>query len=167
MKTKTLLAAGILFFCGALFQSNAQVQPNPKVKVPPTPNPNAIKVFLPDFRITSVKTDGSKLTVTVTNQCKGKAPSSRLRLNVYGGPTKGSPGGVDLENDVPALAAGAHATVTFDLATVANLQYKLFTRHYYRLEADPLDKIKEMSEDNNWYEKDSAPFPDPANICQP
>ena len=167
MKTRTLLAACVVLFCGTLFQATAQNTQNPNVKLPPNPNPKAIKVFLPDFRITGVKVDGSKLTVTVTNQCKGKAPASRLRLNVYGGPTKGSPGGVDLENDVPALAAGAHATVTFDLAPVTNLEYKSFLRHYYRLEADPLDKIKEMSEDNNWYEKDSAPFPDPANICQP
>ena len=167
MKTKTLLAASILLFCGTLFQLTAQTQPNPKVKVPTNPNPNALKVFLPDFRITSVKIDGGKLTATVTNQCKAKAPNSRLRLEVYKGPTKDSGAASYLENDVPALAAGAQTTVTFDLATVSTLQYKLFTRHYYRLDMDPLNKIKEMSEDNNWYEKDSAPFPDPANICNP
>ena len=164
MKIKTLLAASILLFCGAVFQATAQ---NPKVKVPDHPNPNALKVFLPDFRITSVKTDGGKMTVTVTNQCKAKAPASRLRLEVFAGPTKDSAAASYLENDVPALAAGAQAKVTFDLGTISNLQYKLFTRHYYRLEADPLNKIKEMSEDNNWYEKDSAPFPDPAGICNP
>jgi CARDB len=159
-KTKTMLAASILLFCGTLIQATAQ---NPKV--PPKPNPNVFKVFLPDFRIKSVKTDGGKMTVTVTNQCKAKAPASRMRLEIFAGPTKDSAAASYLENDVPALAAGAEATVSFDLANAPNLQYKLFTRHYYRLEADPLNKIKEASEDNNWYEKDSAPFPDPADVC--
>ena len=161
MKTKILLAASILLLGGTLFQANAQN------KVPPKPNPNAFKVFLPDFRITSVKTDGGKMTVTVTNQCKAKAPASRMRLEIFQGPTKDSAAASYLENDVPALAGGEQATVTFDLANAPNLQYKLFTRHYYRLEADPLNKIKEMSEGNNWYEKDSAPFPDSADICNP
>jgi len=128
------------------------------VKPPPA------AVALPDLRITKVTINGHKMFVEITNQCKGNAPANRLRLSLYGGPQKGSPGGEELEADVPAINAGAKATVTFDLIAYSS-KFTTFGDKYYRLDVDSSNKVKEMIEDNNWWEKNAGPFPDPANEC--
>ena len=119
---------------------------------------------LPDLRITKVTINAGKMLVEITNQCKGLAPANRLQLNLYGGSVKGSPGGEELEADVPAINPGAKATVTFDLKAYSS-KFTTFGDKYYRLEVDFYNKVKETIEDNNWWEKNEIPFPDPANEC--
>lgn len=127
------------------------------VKQPP---PNV----MPDLRITKVTINGGQMFVEITNQCKGNAPANRLRLSLYGGPQKGSPGGEELEADVPAINAGAKATVTFDLKAYSS-KFTTFGDKYYRLDVDSSNKVKETIEGNNWWEKNAGPFPDAANEC--
>jgi len=126
--------------------------------VAPPPPANA----LPDLRITNVTISGSKMYVEITNQCKGAAAANRLRLDLNDGPTKGSPGGLEMEDDVPAISPGAKATVTFDLK---GSKYATFGDKYYRLDVDVYNKVKETIETNNWWEKGAIPFPDAAGSC--
>jgi hypothetical protein len=127
-----------------------------------TPPPDA----LPDLRITNVTISGGRMFVEIKNQCKGKAAANRLRLYLYGGPTKGSSGGEELEADVPELNPGAKADVVFDLKASSS-KFATFGDKYFRLEVDTYQKVKESIEGNNYWEKSAIPFPDPANGCNP
>jgi len=119
---------------------------------------------LPDLRITKVTINGGQMIVEIMNQCKGAASTSRLHLNLYGGPEKGSPGGEELEADTPAIGPGEKVSVVFDLKQYGS-KFSTFSNKYYRLDADVSNKVKETIEGNNWWEKNALPFPDAANSC--
>jgi hypothetical protein len=129
-------------------------------ELPPPPPANA----LPDLRITKVTVSGGRMDVEITNQCLGNAGANRLHLNLYGGPSKQSGSGEEMEADVPAINGGATAVVTFDLKAYSS-KYSTFGDKYYRLDVDVYNKIKETIENNNWWEKGTVPFPDAANSC--
>ena len=120
---------------------------------------------LPDLRITKVTIDGGTMIVEITNQCQGTAVASRLHLNLYGGPAKGSPGGVEFEADTPPIGPGEKVSVSFNLKEYGS-KISTFGNNYYRLDADVSNKVKETIEGNNWWEKNALPFPDPANACK-
>ena len=160
-----MFMAVLLVVAGALFQSTAQAQEgNQKIKVPNSPINRA--TYLPDLRINSVKVSGTKADVEVWNRCKGAAPASRLRLELYKGSTKESGVAIIFEFDVPALAGGAKTTVTIDASKTGGVSYT-FEGKYYRFEIDPQNKIKEAVEDNNWFETTRSPFPDSESSCAP
>jgi hypothetical protein len=143
-----------------------EIQPFPdsitSCEPPKTPPPGSLS----DLRITGVTIKGGQMYVEITNQCKGATAKTRLSLEIYGGPTKGSPGGIIFEADVPALDGETKKSVIFDLKD--NAKFKTFDERYYRLEVDNYNNIKEASEGNNWKEKGAGPFPDDASrLCVP
>jgi subtilase family serine protease len=141
--------------------------PKPNGQIPNKNVPRKTPLFLalPDLKVTSVQPSGSKATVTVTNQCPGKASAVRVEITIYKGADKNS--GVDLyiSNDLPPLAGNSSEKYDFNLTSSDKV--KSFDGRYLRAVVDPTDKVKEAIEGNNWWETQEAPFPDPADACKP
>jgi hypothetical protein len=158
MKVNITLLAGVLLLA-AVSQAPAQVGRGGETPVR----------LLPDLKTSLISANGTKAIVRVVNVCKGDAPAARVELWVSPGEKKG-PGGLVMEGDVPPLTGTSSmkigqrsADVVFTLD--ASDKFKTFDGKFIRLKVDPLDKISEASEGNNWWEPDAQPFPDKGGYC--
>lgn len=169
MKIKTLILANLFLLASAstcLAQRVETQQPKPNGPILNKDVPRHPPVLvLPDLKVTNVQAAGSKATVTVTNQCSGKANAVRVEIAIYKGADKSS--GVDLYigNDLPPLAGNSSEKYDFNLTSSDKV--KSFDGRYLRAVVDPSNKVKEAVETNNWWETSEAPFPDPAGVCNP
>jgi hypothetical protein len=160
-RSKVLAAAGLVLAAASL--SLAQVGRGRDVPVR----------LLPDLTTVLISAKGNKAVVRVLNVCKGDAPASRVKLTVSSGADKKSASGSVIEEDVPPLSGTASMNLgkrSVDLVITldASSAVKSFDGKFIRLMVDPLDKIREASEGNNWYEKGvgaAQPFPDAGGYC--
>lgn len=163
MKMNAILLAGLLVLAAAS-QSLAQVGRG---------GGETPVRLLPDLKTSLVSAAGTKAIVRVVNVCRGDAPAARVRLTVSFGADKNSGAGLTMEDDVPPLAGTASTKIGKKSADIvftldASDKVKSFDGKFIRLNVDPLDKIKEASEGNNWNEKGvgaAQPFPEKGGYC--
>jgi len=133
-------------------------------------NKQTIKVavhHLPDLVIQSVEITNYTATAYVFNKCTGSADPAKLDMTIYKGADKKSGWESILGADVPLLAGNTGAKIIIDLKKYPSVSTTSFGGRHVRLEVDRTEKIKETVESNNWWETGAAPFPDPANSCEP
>jgi hypothetical protein len=128
-----------------------------KVSLPP----------LPDLVIQSVELVDNKATVTILNKCEGTAGTSSIRIEIYG---LGKNPAVQLGWDVgipPIDGKGVFKKIIFVPGSSDESSPQTFKGRKVRFVVDAHNKLKEAVETNNWWETGAAPFPDPANSCNP
>lgn len=122
--------------------------------------------LLPDLVIQSVEIVNDKANVYVFNKCKGPSSPAYFSVIIYKGVDKKSGWESSIGKSVPALAGGTGMKFLVDPKAFSVLT-KSFSGRYVHVEVDETNEIKETVETNNWWETGAAPFPDPANSCEP
>jgi hypothetical protein len=160
MKRKITQGLVGLFLLVAASLVSAQTHEKPPVA---KPTKNKVVQLRPDLIVRLSFPPADKLlTFTVHNKCKGKAPASDVQIKA----TKDDGSSFFyMLAAVPPLAAGAKVELTYKLQP----QYpvKSFSQKYFTLTADPFNYIKEASETNNVWEKESKPVADKSGYCDP
>lgn len=127
---------------------------------------SVVVALLPDLVIKSVEIINGTARVYVFNKCKGSAGPAGLYVTVYKGTNNKSGFGGSFSADVPPLAGNTGVMLVVDPWKYGN-SIKSFSGRYIRVEVDDTNELKEAVETNNWWETGAAPFPDPANSCDP
>ena len=166
MKNKMVPLASILLLFGMASLAFAQkIEKDPNGSLGKDRNKNPVKL-LPDLVVgTTYKPTAKIMKVIVANKCKGSAPASTVEMTVTYQGTQGAQY-FKLLKDVPPLAPGAKADVTFEIP-VNHPVIKSLADKYYTFVVDPFNKVKEASEGNNWWKPDVTSFPEKGGYCDP
>jgi len=101
------------------------------------PDANAMMFFLPDVTISRVAPFGNLLVVQVKNLGLASSPATYVRMRINGSGAR--------YVEVPALAPGAKATISFEVGSGT-----IWSCHNeFNFDVDPRRAIRESNETNN------------------
>ena len=131
-----------------------------------------VKTHKPDLRISGITVIEPDLIVTIANDCLGVAPSSRIKISVYGAASTAKPTPhvplSQMEGDVGPIKAGGKGTITFSAAGGNAVQ--TWAGRSFTIEINSNGKLAEVSTANNTFIRsesglDQAAFPVAKAAC--